>query len=70
GREVAAYGFRWFSTAEPGALARWLDHPDPGLLDHNQAVVARHLSLDRLPARLGAVIDAAGWSRPAQSSPI
>lgn len=61
-REIAAYGFRWFPTDDPAPLARWLDHPDPTLLDANAAIAARHFSLDRLGTELARLLDRRGWS--------
>jgi glycosyltransferase involved in cell wall biosynthesis len=51
-RELAAFGFRWFSPTDPQPLRRWLDHPDPALLDHNEAIARRHFGLDALVRRL------------------
>ncbi len=64
GREVAAYGFVWFSADDPAGLARWLDRPDHRVLDRNADVVRRHLSLDQLPGRLAALVGDAGWRLP------
>ena len=54
-RELAAYGFRWFPADDPAPLGKFLDHPDPALLDHNRDVARRHFSLatlDRAVAEL------------------
>jgi mannosylglucosylglycerate synthase len=56
--ELAAFGFRWFGLGELGALGRWLDDPDPALLDHNWAVANAHFSLRHLPRRLQPVLPA------------
>lgn len=61
-REIAAYGFRWFPADDPSPLAAWLDDPDPKLLDGNDAIAARHFSLDRLRTDLADLLDRRGWS--------
>src|SRR5918993_496095 len=40
-RELAAFGFRWFSPTEPKPLRRWLAEPDATLLDHNEELARR-----------------------------
>jgi len=55
--ELAAFGFEWFDSNEPGRLGDWLDHPDPDLLDHNQQIAREHFNLADLPGRLAAVIE-------------
>ena len=61
--ELAGLGFRWLPADDPAALAGWLDRPDPTVLDHNADVARRHFSLDRLPGKLGRLIESAGWGR-------
>jgi glycosyltransferase involved in cell wall biosynthesis len=67
--ELIGLGFRWFDTSHPEALRRWLDAPDPGLLDHNAQVVRTHLDLADLPGRLDEVITSAGWARATPARP-
>jgi glycosyltransferase involved in cell wall biosynthesis len=55
-RELAAFGFEWFALTETDHLRGWLDAPDPGLLDRNEAVASAHFSLRRLPDKIAAVL--------------
>lgn len=54
--ELRSLGFRWLRAADPGDLRRWLEEPDPSVLDHNQAVARAHFNLHDLPAALAAVL--------------
>lgn len=60
-QELRTLGFCWFPTDDPGPLAAYLASPDPGLLDHNQAVVRRHLSIEVMTERLARLLDDSGW---------
>jgi len=55
--ELAAFGFRWFDSADDGPLAAWLEQPDGELLAHNHHVATRHFNQAELPSRLSVVID-------------
>jgi len=59
--ELAAFGFRWFAHDDAASIAAFLDHPDPRLLEHNQAVAERHFARRDLPGRLARLFDTAGW---------
>jgi len=61
-QELRAFGFRWFSPDDPGPLARWLEHPDRSLLEHNHEVARRSFSVKDLPGRLERLFDQAGWT--------
>ena len=60
-RELAAFGFRWFPSHDPGPLGAFLDRPDPALLERNHAIARRHFSLDALATQLVALLTDAGW---------
>jgi glycosyltransferase involved in cell wall biosynthesis len=60
-RELAAFGFRWFPSDDPGPLRAFLDRPDVALLERNHAIARRHFSLDALAAQLVALLTDAGW---------
>ena len=62
--ELRGLGFEWFDTARPEMLGAWLDRPDRSLLDRNEEVVRRHLSIGDLPARVGAVLAGVGVLAP------
>lgn len=55
-RELAGLGFRWFGLDQVAQVRAFLAAPDRELLEHNRAVVRRHLALDDLPGRLASVL--------------
>lgn len=55
-RELAAFGFTWFDSDQPTALANWLDSPDEALLEHNHRIAATSFNLADLPRRLAPII--------------
>jgi mannosylglucosylglycerate synthase len=60
--EILAHGFELFTLDDPGAVAAFLAHPDPGRLDRNVARARSHYALAELPARIDAAFRAHGWS--------
>ncbi len=59
--ELRELGFEWFPTDDPEPARAWLDAPDPGLLDHNQAVARTQLSTDVMRDRLRSLLVERGW---------
>jgi glycosyltransferase involved in cell wall biosynthesis len=59
--ELRAFGFRWFEPDDAAALDMFLREPDLALLDDNQRIAVENFSLDRMAARLRALLDDAGW---------
>ena len=60
-RELAEFGFRWFSPDRLDEVRSFLDCPDTALLDQNQAIARQHFSLERVRSDLAALLDDAGW---------
>jgi glycosyltransferase involved in cell wall biosynthesis len=60
--ELAAFGFTWFPSDDPGPLRAFLEQPDFELLDRNYAVAAQHFSVDALAGRLAEILQHAGWA--------
>ena len=60
GRELQAFGFRWFGADDPATLGAFLGSPDASLLEHNHAVAAAHFDVADLPRRLAAVLEGLG----------
>lgn len=57
--ELAAFGFRWFSAADPDPLRAWLAAPDPALLDHNESIARTRFGIDALARRLELLLSGA-----------
>ena len=68
-RELAAFGFRWFSPADPEPLRRWSAAPDRALLDHNEATARRHFGLDALVRRLDLLLSGVPMCHHSGASP-
>jgi mannosylglucosylglycerate synthase len=58
--ELAAFGFRWFPSDDPGPLLAFFEDPEPWLLEHNHEVAERRFSVAALAARLAVVMEDAG----------
>ncbi|MGH9080624.1 MAG: hypothetical protein ACRDYE_11235 [Acidimicrobiales bacterium] len=56
GRELADFGFEWFTLGRPDRLASWLEVPDLSILDHNLDVAGAHFALRDLPERIASVL--------------
>ena len=50
--ELAALGFEWFPSDDPGPLAAFLDDPDEGLLDRNQGLARVHFGRNRIAPQI------------------
>ena len=63
--ELRRFGFSWFELSDPAPLARYLESPDPFVLDRNELVARRRFSSDELPAHLLELLEAVNlppWS--------
>jgi glycosyltransferase involved in cell wall biosynthesis len=60
-RELTWVGFRWFPTDDPDPLRRWLEDPDPTVLDHNEGLARRQFSWEAQTHRIAVLLDEAGW---------
>ena len=61
GRELAELGFDWFAPDDTAGIAAFLDAPDEGLLDRNQALAQQHFSFEHMTELLADVLEGAGW---------
>jgi len=59
--ELAAFGFRWFAHDDGESVGRFLERPDPTLIEHNHSVARTHFALGDLPGRISRVFESAGW---------
>ncbi|HCV34252.1 MAG TPA: hypothetical protein DGF10_06250 [Acidimicrobiaceae bacterium] len=62
--ELRALGFRWFDVDDMDAIRRWLKSSpaeQKSWLAKERRVAVKHLSFDRMAARLEALIHEAGW---------
>lgn len=55
-RELASFGFCWFSTSDPEPLRAFLAAPDVDVLDHNERLARRRFGLDTLARRLARLL--------------
>ncbi|HUP85342.1 MAG TPA: hypothetical protein VM143_06720 [Acidimicrobiales bacterium] len=55
--DLEPLGFRWFDAADAAPLAAFLQDPDDGMLDHNEAIARSSFGLDLLPDELTAVLE-------------
>jgi glycosyltransferase involved in cell wall biosynthesis len=61
GRELAAFGFRWFEAGQPAVIDAFLDAPDARLLEENRRIAREHFSIAAMRGHLHALLDEAGW---------
>ena len=59
--ELRAYGIRLLSIDDPTSVERWLEAPDPEVLERNVELVRPDFSLVDLPRRIEAAFVRAGW---------
>ncbi len=60
-RELAEFGFQWFTPDRLDEIRTFLNCPDTDLLDQNQAIAQQHFSLERVRSDLVALLNDAGW---------
>jgi len=59
--ELVELGMRWFHVDDRWPIQEFLAAPDRSLLEHNRSIAVEHFSLERMRARLRALLADAGW---------
>lgn len=59
--ELVSLGLDLFSVDDPARVARWLQHPEIGLLESNLACLHANFDLTDLPDRIRTAFTAIGW---------
>jgi glycosyltransferase involved in cell wall biosynthesis len=61
--ELRGFGVHLLSIDDVDGVQRWLDAPDPAVLERNVELVRPHCSLEDLPERLDRALREAGWAQ-------
>jgi len=59
--DLRSLGFRFFDPGDAAGVRAFLDRPDEGLLDRNEALARQHFSMARVRAGLARLLEEAGW---------
>lgn len=59
--ELRELGFQWFDPNDADTIASVLERPQTDVLDHNQRVARKHLSVEKMSSEVERLFDNAGW---------